>query len=955
MREEVYNIKLAELLKERGASRSEAERRHGDDMPDVIFEWFGLAAVLEAKYADSGSDNRVTNQVADRLLAGFGTLGVGVLYPTDLKQGKGDAGALLIQAPLRIQLSAIGRRPGEWHDVSGVDGLIEVLEHARAMLIDDDELTASVHILGQAVDNLARSFAAQPAHLEALSHLVTAIEATTGTPVTHEESADATRVAALGVITALMLQMVLCDRDGHVPKVRRVAPEYQRTTLIEDWRVVLAYDYRAVFSIAYQILSLFGDSDPRLGVTLGDTVDRAEAIVARGVFGRHDLVGRIYHTLLTQQKYLATYYTSVPAATLLAALVVDPSAWPSIDWASDPDTFGFRVGDPACGTGTLLAAALGSVRRHYAAARRKAGQPVSARALAQRLIEDNTFGFDILAYAVQVCASTLLLSFPDTSVTRSNLIQLRFGGADGDLGSLDLLRGGETQGVLFGAVGDAIGFDGVLGQSVEVKCPDVDLVIMNPPFTRTQGGSRLLGSLTPDEWPLARQNLDELARQPGVLGRVVAGLGALFVPLADKMLQPGGRIALVLPKTMLTGVQWDQTRQLLSSRYHVEVVICSHEAGHWNFSDSTDLAEVMLIARKMKTDEPKQGLETKWVQLTKNPDNPIDALGISSAVRDMGDPTPSGKSIHLGTAGLFESFGQVFSRPAPVNDQPWRHATFASGELDLVADSLRMGTRLPLPRSLESVSIPVVQLQAVGAVGPDRARLHDAFIEAGTVTSYPSLWGHDSETITTLSATPNRWMLPSSKRAPDHAERYAAELWQGAGRLLIPERLWLITHRVGAVLVDQPALANTMWPVQLQSADLDNYRLLALWMNSTLGLISWIYSAEETRGPWLSIKKNKLLTMPLLDTAQLTSAARTELLECWAKVQGEPLLAIGRSDEDPIRSIIDGAVSTALKIPADGLESLRRVFSAEPRLQAVAPKRRPKAQPAQTEQPGLFG
>lgn len=239
--------------------------------------------------------------------AGFGTLGVAVLYPIDLKAAKGDAGELLTGATLRIRLSAIGRQPGAWHDVQGIEGLIEVLEHARAALIDDDELAASVRILAEAVDNLARAFRGQVGHLEALSRLVTAIDAPPDEPrkhrrakdpdahtvheITDEEKGDATRVGALAVITALMLQFVLSDRDAHVPKVRRTAPETQRQTLVDDWGRIMEYDYRAVFTIAYQILDLFGESDPRLGVSLVDTVDRAQAIVVRGVFGRHDLAG----------------------------------------------------------------------------------------------------------------------------------------------------------------------------------------------------------------------------------------------------------------------------------------------------------------------------------------------------------------------------------------------------------------------------------------------------------------------------------------------------------------------------------------------------------------------------------------------------------------------------------------------------------------------------------------
>ena len=237
-------------------------------------------------------------------------------------------------------------------------------------------------------------------------------------------------------------------------------------------------------------------------------------------------------------------------------------------------------------------------------------------ALGERLIEDNIYGLDILAYAVQVCASTLLLSTPGTIVNKSQLWQMPFGGPNGHLGSLDLLYG-DAEGVLFGAFGTVITPDGSAGQNVLLQIPKVDLVIMNPPFTSSNGGSRILMSLDPGEFLQTRKTLDRVLAQPELLGRLAAGLGALFVPLADRMISAGGRIALVLPKTMLTGLHWDETRELLSRGFHIETVISSHEAGRWNFSDSTALSEVLLIARKLEEGEDRRDQRTTWVQLTR--------------------------------------------------------------------------------------------------------------------------------------------------------------------------------------------------------------------------------------------------------------------------------------------------------------------------------------------------
>ena len=68
-------------------------------------------------------------------------------------------------------------------------------------------------------------------------------------------------------------------------------------------------------------------------------------------------MGRIYHLLLLEAKYLGTYYTSVPAATLLLKLTLDIDRWPNVDWANHDALREFRIADLACGTGTLLMAA----------------------------------------------------------------------------------------------------------------------------------------------------------------------------------------------------------------------------------------------------------------------------------------------------------------------------------------------------------------------------------------------------------------------------------------------------------------------------------------------------------------------------------------------------------------------------------------------------------------------
>ena len=130
-----------------------------------------------------------------------------------------------------------------------------------------------------------------------------------------------------------------------------------------------------------------------------------------------------------------------------------------------------------------------------------------------------------------------------------------------------------------------------------MKLPQLDLAIMNPPFTRSDFGNLLFGSKPPAE---RRRLQDELSRRlKSRQASATAGLGAAFVAaVSDKMVPGEGRLALVLPLTVCTGPSWAQTRALIEQDFTLDMVITSHDPQLWNFSDSTDLSEALLIATR---------------------------------------------------------------------------------------------------------------------------------------------------------------------------------------------------------------------------------------------------------------------------------------------------------------------------------------------------------------------
>jgi hypothetical protein len=152
---------------------------------------------------------------------------------------------------------------------------------------------------------------------------------------------------------------------------------------------------------------------------------------------------------------------------------------------------------------------------------------------------------------------------------------------------------------------------------------------------------------------------------------------------------------------------------------------------------------------------------------------------------------------------------------------------------------------------------------------------------------------------------------------------------------MVAERLWLETTRVVAVRLRARALSNTWWPVAIGdrpglSAE-DSERILALWLNSTLGVLSLMAVRVDTRGPWVELKKPIVEALLVLDVPALEPSQRAKLIRAYDDLCDSELLPVPRIDHDGVRAKIDAALMDALGL-GDNLMELRRMMAAEPLL-----------------------
>jgi hypothetical protein len=259
-------------------------------------------------------------------------------------------------------------------------------------------------------------------------------------------------------------------------------------------------------------------------------------------------------------------------------------------------------------------------------------------------------------------------------------------------------------------------------------------------------------------------------------------------------------------------------------------------------------------------------------------------------------------------------------------------AAFAQTDLNRGAYLLARGT-LYLPGTGDAGTLPVVPLGHLGHIGPDRRDIHDAFKITTTHTPYAAFWGHRTGNIQTIAQRHNRFLAARTRAARGRNLRDADLLWSRSGRLLVAERLRLNTARLMSVHVDRRVLSNTWWPVAVQgegnvSAD-EMAKMLALWLNSSLGILSMIAARVDTEGAWVDLKKPILTNLPVLNPSGLTTHRRDILLQGYAGLAHSALKPLTHMQTDPVRARIDEIVLQAIGVTST-LAPLRELIEAEP-------------------------
>jgi hypothetical protein len=185
--------------------------------------------------------------------------------------------------------------------------------------------------------------------------------------------------------------------------------------------------------------------------------------------------------------------------------------------------------------------------------------------------ENDTFGSDIMPFAVHLTTSNIASMEPSITIERTQIIE-------GD--SLKLSKGYYKPGpfrhqtTLFPAARKGYTIN---GQTQDVNLNNVNVVLMNPPFTKVERGIR---------------NFVDMERFGSVCGNEV-GLWGHYILLADEFLNDDGVVGGVIPISVLRGRESFKVRSFIFNNWTPIYVIKS--TLNYGFSEWAEYRDILFI------------------------------------------------------------------------------------------------------------------------------------------------------------------------------------------------------------------------------------------------------------------------------------------------------------------------------------------------------------------------
>ncbi|MCY4369871.1 MAG: DEAD/DEAH box helicase family protein, partial [bacterium] len=392
-----------------------------------------------------------------------------------------------------------------------------------------------------------------------------------------------------------------------------------------SWNAITRQDFLPVIEPAVEALDAarytgrLGGLRRALRHIAAEAEQIAETYADMGV----DHAGALFNKVMGDQSSDGAFFTRPVAATITARLAfyaVDPDN--TLDWSNPNVWRQHKTVDLACGSGTLLTAAMTEMKRRatvHGADRNRLAQ------LQKVAVEETLKGLDFNEVSLQLAATQLMSGNTDVKYRRMGLHRMPYGPQpDGSVavGTLELFGRQDivNAGRLFDDAATSTRIRTGAEHSSTLEGPEMDkaveavtdarIVIMNPPFTNRSK----MGQKFPKHIQQAlRRRLDTLEGFLETADRRLSefldknSLRPRFAALADLCLnREQGVFATVIPTIALTNPSGLPERLELAERFHIHTILTHMGVADVNFSQSThrEMNESIVVMRRHMAPPP---------------------------------------------------------------------------------------------------------------------------------------------------------------------------------------------------------------------------------------------------------------------------------------------------------------------------------------------------------------
>jgi type I restriction-modification system DNA methylase subunit len=735
-----------------------------------------------------------------------------------------------------------------------------------------EDTDAYINLMRDIVSGLTNYIPDAEEYPSLFEHIIAAM------PENEEETSAATDAAAYLLLNQVVFYRIL-EKQGfdRIQPSKIDRPEDLHEKYFTN---VLEKNYEAIFDL--DVYSLI----PQRAVPYLQDMIKIVNELQPEQFTR-DLLGSAFHELipLEVRKPVAAYYTNPNAARILGNITVE----------QNDDS----VADFACGSGTLLMSA-------YEKKKRKIRGSMTEE-VHRTFVQDELTGVDIMPFAAHLAAVQLGLrnsgfytdkpriAIQDSTTLKPNTtidaLQQTLPSGQSKITEGWTEEDIENRSVETGATSAS-------GEGSEFHLDPVDVVLMNPPFTRKQ-------HITSDY----RDTVDSRFSEYSDYIDSEMGFYCYFFLLADRFLESGGRIGMVVPSVILQQSTTEGIRKLLQEKYSIEHIVLSEYRSA--FSEDTSKREILLIAEKHGGDSP---VSVSSLDILPSQD---EVEEITGAIR--GEPNKLGDNIErakipqsefdksLNWMSLVrEEVGFYYEYPdesplEPLNTQ----INGIIGGMRLHDSSDYMNNKdallskdrdaqVPIDWEVQCESDTVITAQSqytAATVDVPKNRTEWALRSVSGIRTMRLTHPYDWVVNSRFDDDGSFWATDADDvldRRRDHVDsRLSDIILAGYGNVDLTADG---TSHLAIAPETPTAPTWTLWSVQTESSE--DAKLLTLFYNSTFCLAKLLTERNEERGSVMKWRQGDLKDLPVVDLSQLDDENKEKLIDVYDKVASQDFPAL---------------------------------------------------------------